>query len=83
MSDNRTAIQICHTCHFEADCRLYALHHLVDGIWGGTTVPERRRMRQRMKIKARPMMLILSDSADAIRARERRAQLRGEGTEAE
>jgi hypothetical protein len=81
MADNRTAIEICHTCRWEQDCRRYALNHLVEGIWGGTTVPERRRLRQKYGIKAQPMMLILSDTTDAIRARERRAQMRGKEIE--
>jgi WhiB family redox-sensing transcriptional regulator len=39
------AKQICHSCIHETECLLYALeNHIVDGVWGGTTGRERRRI---------------------------------------
>lgn len=42
----RAAIDICATCPVQADCLAYALRTGEDdGIWGGTTPKQRRRMR--------------------------------------
>jgi WhiB family redox-sensing transcriptional regulator len=39
------AIAVCKQCPVSSECLAYALKHLVvNGIWGGTTEPERRRM---------------------------------------
>lgn len=35
----------CRRCPIVAGCVLYALTHDVDGIWGGTTSPEREQIR--------------------------------------
>lgn len=43
------ARQICATCKVIDECRDYALEHgLKYGVWGGTSVRERRRIRNAM-----------------------------------
>jgi hypothetical protein len=42
-------------CPFLAPCLDYALHHRVDGIWGGTDPAERREIRREKGINAKPM----------------------------
>lgn len=40
------ALAICQGCEVRRECLNYALEHrIVEGIWGGTTEPQRRRMR--------------------------------------
>lgn len=75
-SNNRLAIKTCKVCHFQQECQTYALYNLIDGIWGGLTAQDRRRIRRERQIQARPVVLFLSESADAVRARERRANRR-------
>ena len=39
------AVEVCQRCEVSADCLAYALNNrIVEGIWGGTTEGERRRM---------------------------------------
>jgi WhiB family redox-sensing transcriptional regulator len=49
---NKTAIEICKTCVHEVDCAAYAI---VDpelyGIWGGTTMADRKQLRKKYRIK--------------------------------
>ena len=46
----RAAQHICARCPVLADCRAYAMTHpLLDGIWGGLTVSNRRRRRRRLR----------------------------------
>ena len=41
------AKQICGTCPVQQDCLSYAVeHNQTDGIWGGSTRQERRRLRR-------------------------------------
>jgi hypothetical protein len=47
----RPAKTLCGTCPFADACRDYALWHDVDGIWGGTTLRERQKERQRRGIR--------------------------------
>jgi WhiB family redox-sensing transcriptional regulator len=47
-----SAKQICRDCRFVYECLEYALQVDVDGIWGATTKPERRRLRKTMQIQA-------------------------------
>jgi hypothetical protein len=42
-------------CPFLTPCLEYALHHRVDGIWGGTDPAERRKIRAVRGINAKPM----------------------------
>jgi hypothetical protein len=73
---NRVAIKICESCHFREKCLDYALAYKVDGIWGGTTVPQRRVIRKNRKIIPLPVVSIYSSTPEAIKARERRAKKR-------
>lgn len=44
----RDAKEICERCPVQDACLAYALGNADDwGVWGGTTGPERRRMRAR------------------------------------
>lgn len=70
------AIAICKTCEFELPCLIYALHNNVEGIWGGTTYQQRKMIRKKRGIVAKPIVWILSDSPDAVKARQRRAKLK-------
>jgi WhiB family redox-sensing transcriptional regulator len=49
------AIAVCEQCSVSSDCLVYALkHRIMDGIWGGTTAQERKRLlRLRPKQPAR------------------------------
>jgi len=41
----RPAIEICNTCPVQLACLAYALEHRIDdGVWGGTTRNQRRRI---------------------------------------
>jgi hypothetical protein len=73
---NRVAIQICESCHYQEKCLDYALAYRVDGIWGGTTVPQRKVLRKERGIIALPVVAIYSTTPEAIKARERRAKKR-------
>lgn len=43
----KQAMAMCRTCPVREDCLLFALEtKQVDGIWGGTTEEERRRLRR-------------------------------------
>lgn len=38
------AQQVCRACPVQSECLLYAMEHAVDGIWGGTSVNERKEL---------------------------------------
>ncbi|RJQ77830.1 WhiB family transcriptional regulator [Pseudonocardiaceae bacterium YIM PH 21723] len=40
------AKRVCAGCPVRRSCLQYALHHDVQGVWGGTTEDERRQMRR-------------------------------------
>ncbi len=42
------AKEICGRCLVRKNCLSYALQTMPDGIWGGTTAEERRKMRVRL-----------------------------------
>ena len=43
------AIETCNACPARSDCLEFALRDAsLEGIWGGTTVEERRQMRRRV-----------------------------------
>lgn len=42
--------RICSGCSYVEPCREYAVHHLVDGYWGGTTLYDRSRIRKARNI---------------------------------
>lgn len=44
---------VCHTCPVRVLCLNYAIEHRIgDGIWGGMTVGERRRLRREKRSAA-------------------------------
>lgn len=46
-----TAKEYCQKCKVQAECLDYALeHNIKDGIWGGTTVKERRVLIKQRKL---------------------------------
>ena len=45
-SEVRLAINICKRCEFQAPCLEYALQEPQEGIWGGTTYQQRKRLRR-------------------------------------
>lgn len=49
------ARDLCSGCPFRRSCLAYALTHDVEGIWGGTTHLERRRLRAQHGITADPV----------------------------
>jgi WhiB family redox-sensing transcriptional regulator len=53
----------CAGCPLVADCLDYALHHAVEGVWGGTTRRQRDRLRRQAGIVAEP---VLPPAADAV-----------------
>jgi WhiB family redox-sensing transcriptional regulator len=56
------AYDICHTCPVEAECLDFALRYRLDGIWGGTSEIQRRRIRRALGITAEP---VSDDEAEA------------------
>lgn len=46
---------VCGTCPYVLECRRYALHHDVQGIWGGLAHRDRVRMRTALGITAAPI----------------------------
>lgn len=48
----RHAVAVCRQCPLIHDCLAYALPRALDGIWGGTTEGQRRRMRADLGITA-------------------------------
>jgi len=50
-------VEICKSCKFQAPCLQYALEHAVTGVWAGTLERERRTMRRRLKIVAKPVVV--------------------------
>lgn len=41
------ALKICKACSARIECLTWALEHPVQGVWGGTTERERRKLRRR------------------------------------
>jgi hypothetical protein len=49
-----TAKRVCDSCHVKEQCLEYALeHNISDGIWGGLTKQERKRLRRERIMLAR------------------------------
>lgn len=40
------AKQVCSACPVSTECAAFAVEHDLDGVWGGTTAPERRSRQQ-------------------------------------
>jgi WhiB family redox-sensing transcriptional regulator len=50
-----TAKRVCDSCHVREECLEYALSNgIADGIWGGLTKQERKRIRRERIMLARP-----------------------------
>jgi WhiB family redox-sensing transcriptional regulator len=47
MSDQDEAIKACQKCPVRGPCLEYALDTDSDGVWGGTTLPQRGHLRRR------------------------------------
>ena len=43
------AKSICSTCAVQSQCLTLALDERLEGIWGGTTTEERRKLRRKMR----------------------------------
>lgn len=48
--ENNLAKRVCKSCVVVNECLTYALHYSVMGIWGGTTMDERNRLRKQLNI---------------------------------
>lgn len=54
-SDAGPALEVCAVCPVRAECLDWAIvNRQHDGIWGGTTESERKRIRRRRAAAARP-----------------------------
>jgi len=51
------AKEMCSRCPLLEKCRDYAIHTLVDGIWGGMTRRERERYRTKHNIAAKELKI--------------------------
>jgi hypothetical protein len=51
-NENMLAKKICKSCMWVNECLTYALYNGVQGVWGGTTLAERDRIRKARNIKA-------------------------------
>jgi WhiB family transcriptional regulator, redox-sensing transcriptional regulator len=76
-SNPRTAKRLCEDCPARQACLQYALEHPVDGVWGGTSVADRKRLAQ---AQGRRYSVVLTSplagppvSDEALRRRELRA----------
>lgn len=46
---------ICHKCRVQNECLSYALSFTtILGVWGGTTEPERRRLKRESRVEMEP-----------------------------
>ena len=62
--ENRRARELCSGCAWQQPCLEYAVHWLVEGVWGGTSLNERRRIRRRRGIVGTP--LVARERADRV-----------------
>lgn len=46
LADQEYALTICNACPLREPCLDYAVHHMVQGIWGGTVESVRKRIRR-------------------------------------
>jgi hypothetical protein len=49
-AEHRKAIAVCNTCPHRQECLEHALQYDYYGIWGGTTMNERKRMQKQLGI---------------------------------
>jgi WhiB family redox-sensing transcriptional regulator len=52
-----TLKKICASCRFQEPCLQYALENAVTGVWAGTLERERRAMRRKLNITAKPVVV--------------------------
>jgi WhiB family redox-sensing transcriptional regulator len=71
---SRRAKAECKSCPLLNSCFDYALHNDVEGIWGGTSYEDRKRMRRKYKIVAER---ILPTEAELMQIEMRQARLGG------
>lgn len=50
--DAEPALEYCRRCPAVRQCLAYALTHLVDGVWGGTTPQQRAALREKYGVTA-------------------------------
>ena len=48
---------ICSGCVVKQECLEWAIHHEDHGMWGGTTPTERRRIRQKRKMRIQEILV--------------------------
>jgi len=48
--------KICDSCQFQTPCLQYALENYVQGFWAGTVETDRRAIRRRLRIAAKPLV---------------------------
>ncbi len=48
--------KICNSCQFQTPCLQYALENYVQGFWAGTVETDRRAIRRRLRIEAKPLV---------------------------
>ena len=56
-TDKAMLQKICGSCKVVNECLDYALRHEVMGYWGNTTEGQRKKVRDRLNIIARPLYL--------------------------
>lgn len=64
------AIEMCQNCPILEGCLAYALTHAVNGIWGGKTERQRRKIQKEQGIKPVPLKLPFDDEL-VVRAHRR------------
>jgi hypothetical protein len=61
---------ICFDCPFRTACVAFSLTHMVQGVWGGMTGPERESIRAAMGVTASPVVVgdqkIVHERIDAL-----------------
>lgn len=67
----REARKVCAACPVQAECLQYALDHGADGIWGGTSARERRRLGGSITVSAD--VYLRPCGTEAAQQRHRRA----------
>ena len=61
LSAKRAITPICGSCEFSAPCLDYALKNDVQGLWAGTTEPDRKAIRRKKGIKIENYLFLTMD----------------------
>jgi WhiB family transcriptional regulator, redox-sensing transcriptional regulator len=62
----QAAQRVCLVCPVKAPCLEYALaHHIHEGVWGGTSERERRRLLRYRRAATAPMTAVVTTAATA------------------